>query len=46
MSEGWQTESGAQLQKSYSKAFTDISQFVRGMFQRSDLYKDDQEGLP
>jgi hypothetical protein len=26
--------------------FTDIPQFVRGMEQRSDLHKDDLEGLP
>jgi hypothetical protein len=29
-----------------SKPFTDISQFVGGMLQGSDLHKDDREGLP
>jgi hypothetical protein len=46
VSEDRQTESGAQLQKNYSKAFTDISQFVRGMLQGGDLRKADLEGLP
>jgi hypothetical protein len=46
VSEERQIESGVQLNKSYSKAFTDISRFVRGMIQSSDLHKDDREGLP